>query len=343
MPSQWTRSSFGQERRKVARDLDKLAQVCSRTEDGPLRPSPLMRQATLDLRENGWSCASEVLRLALSNLALRLEDTGRSMAAEALMRRALAIHEKSFRVRIIPSVANDLNNLAVLVEKGAGRQAESELLKRRALAIEREAFGSNHPLVALNLNNIGGLLARDTDRVAEAPAAVRRALAINEKSYGPNHPSVAAALNELALLLTMSNRAHEAEGLYRRALAIDEASFGPDHFTVSIRLRNLAVLLAERGDWRESVALQRRARPILSVAPAWLTTVPGRSGAALRQFKKLAVSCSCPVPRRRRRPRLAPGRLRSRAMGIANERSGCPRPDVRPPCQGCRTIGHASA
>ena len=141
--------------------------------------------------------------------------------AEPLMRRALAIYEKSYGIDH-PDVARALNNLARLLQD-TNRLAEAEPLMRRALAILEKSLGPNHPNVATALNNLAGLL-QATNRLAEAEPLMRRALAIDEKSYGGDHPDVARALNNLARLLQDTNRLAEAEPLMRRALAIDEKS-----------------------------------------------------------------------------------------------------------------------
>ena len=60
------------------------------------------------------------------------------------MRRALAIDEKSFGPDH-PSVARDLNNLALLLQ-ATNRLAEAEPLMRRALAIDEKSFGPDIPM-----------------------------------------------------------------------------------------------------------------------------------------------------------------------------------------------------
>ena len=179
--------------------------------------------------------------------------------AEPLMRRALAIDEKSYGPDH-PDVAIRLNNLAQLLQ-ATNRLAEAEPLMRRALAIDEKSYGPDHPNVAIRLNNLAGLL-QDTNRLAEAEPLMRRALAIDEKSYGPDHPNVAIRLNNLAGLLQATNRLAEAEPLMRRALAIDEKSYGPDHPKVAIRLNNLAQLLQATNRLAEAEPLMRRALAI---------------------------------------------------------------------------------
>jgi CHAT domain-containing protein len=240
---------------------------------------------------------------ALNNLAQLLQATNRLAEAEPLMRRALAIDEKSLGPEH-PDVATRLNNLAQLLQatdrlaeaeplmsralaideksfgpkhpkvatdlnnlaqllKATNRLAQAEPLMRRALSIDEKSFGPEHPNVARDLNNLAQLL-QDTNRPAEAEPLYRRVAAIFEKSLGPNHPNVATALNNLAVLLQATNRLSEAEPLYRRVAAIFEKSLGPNHPNVATALNNLALLRAERGDWTEAASLGQKAKPILT-------------------------------------------------------------------------------
>jgi tetratricopeptide (TPR) repeat protein len=195
----------------------------------------------------------------LNNLAQLLQTTNRLGEAEPLMRRALAIDEKSYGPEH-PNVARDLNNLAVLL-KDTNRLAEAEPLMQRALAIDEKSYGPEHPEVATNLNNLA-LLLQATNRLSEAEPLMRRALAIDEKSYGPEHPDVARDLNNLATLLKDTNRLAEAEPLMQRALAIDEKSYGPEHPEVAKDLNNLALLLKDTNRMAEAEPLMQRALAI---------------------------------------------------------------------------------
>ena len=90
----------------------------------------------------------------LNNLALLLQATNRLDEAEPLMRRALAIDEKSFGPDH-PTVAIRLNNLAQLLQ-ATNRLAEAEPLMRRALAIFETSLGPDHPNTVTARNNLAG-------------------------------------------------------------------------------------------------------------------------------------------------------------------------------------------
>jgi tetratricopeptide (TPR) repeat protein len=244
---------------------------------------------------------AEPTELLFNQVALLLFAKADYAQAEPLMRRALAIVEKSLGPNH-PNVASALNSLAVLLQD-TNRLAEAEPLMRRALMIDEASLGPNHSQVGIRLNNLAALL-KDINRLAEAEPLMRRALmigevslgpdhpkvgirvgnlaglleatghfaeaepfrrralAIHEASFRPDHPYVAISLNNLALLLQATNRLDEAEPLYRRALAIDEKSYGPDHPTVAIRLNNLAGLLQATNRLDEAEPLMRRALAI---------------------------------------------------------------------------------
>ncbi|MGC1295090.1 MAG: tetratricopeptide repeat protein, partial [Alloacidobacterium sp.] len=77
-------------------------------------------------------------------------------AAEPLFRRALAIDEKALGPNH-PTVALDLNNLAMLLKEDKN-YAAAEPLYRRALAIDEKALGPDHPMTKTIRNNLAVLL-----------------------------------------------------------------------------------------------------------------------------------------------------------------------------------------
>jgi tetratricopeptide (TPR) repeat protein len=195
----------------------------------------------------------------MNQLGILLRTKARYTEAEPLLRRALAIFEKSYGPDH-PEVALRLNDLAGLLQ-ATNRLGEAEPLLRRALAILEKSYSPDHPDVAPTLNYLAEILLR-TNRLGEAEPLLRRALAIDEKSYGPNHPEVAPCLNNLASLLRVINRLEEAEPLHWRALAICVKSYGPDDQNVALCLNNLAVLLRATNRLGEAELLVRQALPI---------------------------------------------------------------------------------
>jgi tetratricopeptide (TPR) repeat protein len=137
----------------------------------------------------------------MNQLGLLLNAKALHGEAEPLMRRALAIDEKSFGPDH-PDVARDLNNLAALLQ-ATNRLAEAEPLMRHALVIDERSFGPDHPNVAIRLNNLASLL-QATNRLAEAEPLMRRAVAIRVEftcRTGHRHPRLDLALANYARLL----------------------------------------------------------------------------------------------------------------------------------------------
>ena len=230
--------------------------LCNPRPPGPLSRLPAVR----------WPPRRRRLRrdhpdvvTAFNNLAVVLRALGRATEAEPLLRRALALRERT-PGPMQSDLGIALNNLAALLY-GLGRPVEAEPLLRRALAAFEAALGPDHPHVALSLDNLAVVL-RDLGRTAEAEPLLRRALTLRERALGPEHPDVAQSLNNLAAVLRVLGRVTEAEPLLRRALAIQEAALGPDHPNTAYSLSNLALVLRDLGRVAEAEPLLIRALAI---------------------------------------------------------------------------------
>jgi len=180
-----------------------------------------------------WDCGKQSMRAMdtatmplllvdrVNNLALLLQATNRLAEAEPLMRRALAIDEKSFGPEH-PEVASRLNNLASLLQF-TNRLAEAEPLMRRALAIDEQSFGPEHPNVAISLDNLAQLL-QDTNRLAETePLMCRAAGIILEfgRRTGHEHPHLHSMLAHYAGILAALG--HGKEEVQQRLQALRSA------------------------------------------------------------------------------------------------------------------------
>src|SRR5262249_40769455 len=155
---------------------------------------------------------------------LVLYQTNRLAEAEPLVRRALAIDEKSYGPEHT-AVARDLHNLAHLLEC-TDRPAEAEPLYRRAQVIFEKNLGADHPDVGTNLNNLDQAL-RKMNRLAEAEPILFRAVQIFLKITRAAHqldPRLQMAINNYGRLLEAMGRSlaqidttlsEIAPGLYR--------------------------------------------------------------------------------------------------------------------------------
>ena len=90
----------------------------------------------------------------------------------------MSIDEKAFGTEH-PSVAIDLNNLAILYD-GQRKYNEAEPLHKQALSIWEKTLGPDHPHVASGLESYANLLEM-TDRAHEAAELLERAKAIRAK------------------------------------------------------------------------------------------------------------------------------------------------------------------
>jgi tetratricopeptide (TPR) repeat protein len=174
----------------------------------PLAPHALAVTAHADAAD-----ISEPTALLMNQLGLMLAAKALHAEAEPLMRRALAIDEKSLGPDH-PNVAIRVNNLASLLQD-TNRLAEAEPLMRRALVIDEKSFGPDHPSVAIDLNNLA-LLLQATNRLAEAEPLMRRAVAMAVMSTiqtGYRHPrldSRLAAYKDLLAGLAKSQKEIDA-------------------------------------------------------------------------------------------------------------------------------------
>ena len=198
--------------------------------------------------------------------------------AEALHRRALAVHEKELGAEH-PTTLATLTNLGnVMMLQGKFKDAEQVF--RRVLAAREKVLGPEHPDTAVSLNNVANSLfeqfkqdelnappssrlksaaGRNPQQNSETETLYRRALVIQERQLGPDHPSVAATLNNLAVLLAGRGRYADAEPLHQRALAIAEKSLGPNHLDTASMLTTLAITYDRQGKSADAETLYARA------------------------------------------------------------------------------------
>jgi tetratricopeptide (TPR) repeat protein len=138
---------------------------------------------------------------AANELSFFLIRSGLYADAEPLVRRSLAIEEKTYGPEHT-AVARDLNNLAALLEY-TDRLAEAEVLYRRAQLIFEKHLGLNHPDVGTSLNNLAQVL-KKMNRLAEAqPVSVRAVqifLKLTPAAEQPD-PRLQMAINNYGRLL----------------------------------------------------------------------------------------------------------------------------------------------
>jgi CHAT domain-containing protein/Tfp pilus assembly protein PilF len=217
---------------------------------------PLAQAMVADLEKGP---ANSDLAGALNNLAQVYSAMGRDADAEPLLKRSLAIMEKSVGLDSA-SIGPELNNLGALYQRQQ-RYAEAEPLFKRALAISEKGLPPGHPDIGRSLNNLATLYER-LDRHADAEPLFKRALAIYEKAAGPENPAVATLANNLGQVIKSEGRYAEAEPLIKRSLAIREKVLGRDHPDVARSLNNLGDLYQREQRYTDAEPLFKRALAI---------------------------------------------------------------------------------
>jgi tetratricopeptide (TPR) repeat protein len=207
----------------VAEDLENLASVLPEEQaltlyrraaehaDPVIAARNLARLAAFEETRGNRAAALALYRQALtkeesahanhSRLAVRLTDVAflvEPKDAKPLLRRALAIQEKTLGAQH-PETATTLGNL-VSVLLTTGEVAEAEPLARRALEIVERALPANHPRIATSATNLAHVLRLKKDYNG-ARRLYERAVAIDQTVYGPKDPRVVADKRNLAGLL----------------------------------------------------------------------------------------------------------------------------------------------
>jgi tetratricopeptide (TPR) repeat protein len=199
----------------------------------------------------------------LVKLAELQEETGATLEAETLLRRAIEVGEEALgetHLGLVPA----LRSLgALLLLRGATEQVEP--LLTRALVITERHLGADHPdLVALLTDLTRLYLERSAYDCAEP--LLRRLLAIKRSTAGgEDRPEVATILATLATVRQALGRHDAAEQLWRRVLEIRERTLAPNHFAIGTTLEHLAESCAARGKLAEALAMFRRAHTLIEL------------------------------------------------------------------------------
>lgn len=220
---------------------------------------------------------------ARANLAGMLATRGETVAAAALMERAIAVMQAAYGPRH-DDTARLHNRLGELYEV-LGRLEDANAEYRAALTAWQEPK-LDRGLVLADLGRLAGVQgdlgaaksmleeavellqsAKSASRVNlaeafdsygstlralgdldEAEGVLRKALALREEALGASHSDVALTLVGLAGVLHLRGELASAGPLYRRALRIQEETLGPAHAEVGETLYNLAHLAKALGD-----------------------------------------------------------------------------------------------
>lgn len=181
---------------------------------------------------------------ALNQLAALDIELGEYGAAEATLRRAIALYDANGG-RAILGLAGVHNNLAIALTSQPGRLEEAAEAYAEATRL-MERIGASAPLIATHLANRANVL-RLLGRIDEAEAIFARAIALLTQSLGPDHQSTLTAATSLASLYEATGRFAQAAATLRAPLTSALATLPPDHPTTAYIQNVLGAALCQMG------------------------------------------------------------------------------------------------
>ncbi|HKQ98469.1 MAG TPA: serine/threonine-protein kinase [Candidatus Polarisedimenticolia bacterium] len=215
------------------------------------RAEPLLKES-LEARRRLLGEEDPGTLSAAHDMALLLDQAGRSEEAEALNRKVLEARTRALGPDD-PETLKSMNNLAT----SYGRQErfeEAEALHRQVLAARQRILGPDHPSTVKVMLNLASDCSSQ-GRPDEAERLSRQALEINRRILGEDHPDTLIAMVSLANSVTRQGRYKEAEPLYRKGLEISRRVNGPDHPDTLRWTNNLANDLVSQESYQEAEAL----------------------------------------------------------------------------------------
>jgi len=215
-----TEDQFGPSHPKTARVLERVATTVEKL--GRHADALALYNRALAIIGDPDSGAAATL---YDNSATPLTMLGKLPEAEARIRRALALHERT-QGPDHPEVATTLVNLANVLDR-EGR--DSLALRQRALRIFEAKLPTDHPLVAVTLSTIGYHYVLAKQPTSAIPY-LERAAAIQAARLGTNHPDYAYTLAVLGSAQLDAHQPAKAAVTLQQALACPgtDASARPD-------------------------------------------------------------------------------------------------------------------
>lgn len=210
------------------------------------------------------SCGDDrLLATALTGLGSSLADQGEFVRAEPVLRRSLALFEKTTGPDSLET-GEAANNLAMVYRKdGDLAQAESQL--DRALPLMRAHLDPHSLELEIAFNNMFIVLA-EQKRWDQAEPYVLHALQIAQAR--PEDANRADVEENLALLQAHRGQFHEAAQTMQFAIGIEDRTLSPDDPRLARSLASYAAYLRKIRQKSDAERAEQRARLIRRAAVA---------------------------------------------------------------------------
>ncbi len=208
---------------------------------------------------------------ALRLLALSYEIDSDYGQAEALLRSAISIYEKTYGA-IHSDTIMAKRALAFLLDRQR-EFAASETLFLEVLEATRTLYGDDHPDTALAQGELGTLYRHSGD-IEKAMTFLEAGLATSVKVYGEEHSFVAYDMIQVANLGYRRRGMTFAEPIFRKALAIYDRTLPADHPYIASGLIIYASRLVKENRSEEARPHLARGRQVCQAAlppEHWLT------------------------------------------------------------------------
>jgi tetratricopeptide (TPR) repeat protein len=190
-----------------------------------------------------------------NNLAMILDQQGKSAEAEQMHKEALVLWEKvagkehQCTLAGMSGIAAALNN--------QGKHAEAEQMFRETLALVEKVLGKEHPDTLISMNNLAHVLGRQ-GKNAEAEQMLRETLTLREKVSGKEDPGTLAIMHNLAQVLGRQGKDAEGTQIYQETLPLAEKVLGKEHPHMLLLMHNLGQVLGRQGRNAEAEQLHRK-------------------------------------------------------------------------------------
>jgi tetratricopeptide (TPR) repeat protein len=199
----------------------------------------------------------KLLAAALGGLGATLVDLGEFARAQPVLRRSLAIFEKTAGPDSIEA-GEAAHNLAMVCRKN-GDLAQAQALLERALPLLEKNLGAQNPALAMAFKNMFIVLAEEK-RWNDAEPYLMRALEIAKAL--PESFQSAEIEENLALLQAHRGQFHDAAQTMKLVIAIEERTLRPEDPRVAQSLESYSGYLKKINQRAQARQVEDRAKAI---------------------------------------------------------------------------------